>query len=58
LNPSAKSVGIIDVDEEKGTTTSAKLVGIVVAATSSNTPAATPANKTIIALKVRRCPFP
>lgn len=53
LNPSAKSVGIIDVDEEKGTTTSAKLVGIVVAATPFNTPAATPANKTIIALKVR-----
>ncbi|HVE99981.1 MAG TPA: hypothetical protein VNA27_01405 [Rubrobacteraceae bacterium] len=53
MNPSAKSVSIIDVDEEKGTTTSAKLVGIVVAATSSTTPVPTPVNKTVIALKVR-----
>ena len=53
LNPEAKSVGVTEVDEEKGTTTGAKLVGIVVAVTSSNTPAATPANKIIMALKVR-----
>lgn len=53
LDPSAKSVGIIDVDEEKGITQIAKPVGVVAAVTPSTNPAATPANKTMMALKGR-----
>jgi sulfoacetaldehyde dehydrogenase len=53
LDPSAKSVGIIDVDEEKGITQIAKPVGVVAAVTPSTNPAATPANKTMMVLKGR-----
>ena len=53
LDPSARSVGVIGVDEEKGITEIAKPVGVVGAVTPSTNPAATPANKTIMALKGR-----
>lgn len=53
LDPSAKSVGVIDVDEEKGITQIAKPVGIVAAVAPSTNPAATPANKAMMALKGR-----
>src|SRR5919202_1238985 len=53
LDPSARSVGVIEVDEEKGITKIAKPVGIVAAVTPSTNPAATPANKTMMALKGR-----
>ena len=53
MDPSAKSVGVIDVDEEKGITEIAKPVGVVAAVTPSTNPAATPANKTMMALKGR-----
>jgi sulfoacetaldehyde dehydrogenase len=53
MDPTAKSVGIIDVDEEKGITKIAKPVGVVAAVTPSTNPAATPANKTMMALKGR-----
>ena len=53
MDPSAKSVGIIDVDEEKGITQIAKPVGVVAAVTPSTNPAATPANKIMMALKGR-----
>ena len=53
MDPSAKSVGVIKVDEEKGITEIAKPVGVVAAVTPSTNPAATPANKTMMALKGR-----
>jgi sulfoacetaldehyde dehydrogenase len=53
LEPSAKSVGVISVDEEKGITQIAKPVGVVGAVTPSTNPAATPANKVMMALKGR-----
>jgi sulfoacetaldehyde dehydrogenase len=53
LDPTARSVGIIEVDEEKGITEIAKPVGVVAALTPSTNPAATPANKTMMALKGR-----
>jgi sulfoacetaldehyde dehydrogenase len=53
LDPSARSVGIIAVDEEKGITEIAKPVGVVAAVTPSTNPAATPANKTMMVLKGR-----
>lgn len=53
LDPTARSVGIIHVDEEKGITEIAKPVGVVAAVTPSTNPAATPANKTMMALKGR-----
>lgn len=53
MEPSAKSVGVIEVDEERGLTKIAKPVGVVAAVTPSTNPAATPANKTMMALKGR-----
>src|SRR5215212_10164518 len=53
MDPSPKSVGVINVDEEKGITEIAKPVGVVAAVTPSTNPAATPANKTMMALKGR-----
>ena len=53
LDPSARSVGVIGVDEETGITEIAKPVGVVAAVTPSTNPAATPANKTMMALKGR-----
>src|SRR5919112_589562 len=53
LDPSAKSVGVIEVDEEKGITKIAKPVGVVAAVTPSTNPGATPANKVMMALKGR-----
>ena len=53
LDPTARSVGVIEVDEEKGITKIAKPVGVVAAVTPSTNPAATPANKTMMTLKGR-----
>jgi sulfoacetaldehyde dehydrogenase len=53
LDPMARSVGVIEVDEEQGITKIAKPVGVVAAVTPSTNPAATPANKTMMALKGR-----
>ncbi len=53
VDSSARSVGVIEVDEEKGITKIAKPVGVVAAVTPSTNPAATPANKTMMALKGR-----
>lgn len=53
LDPEAKSVGVINVDKEKGITEIAKPVGVVGAIVPSTNPAATPANKTMMALKGR-----
>lgn len=53
MDPSAKSVGVINVDEDKGITEIAKPVGVVAAVTPSTNPGATPANKTMMALKGR-----
>lgn len=53
LDPSAMSVGIINIDGEKGITEIAKPVGVVAAVTPSTNPAATPANKAMMALKGR-----
>lgn len=53
LHPTAKSVGIIKVDEEKGITEIAKPVGVVGALTPVTNPAATPVNKTMMILKGR-----
>jgi sulfoacetaldehyde dehydrogenase len=53
LEPSARSVGVISVDEGKGITEIAKPVGVVGAVTPSTNPAATPANKIMMALKGR-----
>jgi sulfoacetaldehyde dehydrogenase len=49
----AKSVGIIHEDPEKGLVEYAKPVGVVAAVCPSTNPAATPANKTMMALKGR-----
>ena len=48
-----KSVGVLNIDEEKGITEIAKPVGVVAAVVPSTNPAATPANKTMMALKGR-----
>lgn len=53
MDPSARSVGVIGVDEGKGITEIAKPVGVVAAVTPSTNPAATPANKAMMALKGR-----
>jgi sulfoacetaldehyde dehydrogenase len=53
LEPTARSVGVISVDEEKGITEIAKPVGVVGAVTPSTNPGATPANKVMMALKGR-----
>jgi sulfoacetaldehyde dehydrogenase len=53
LEPTARSVGVISVDEEKGITEIAKPVGVVAAVTPSTNPGATPANKVMMALKGR-----
>jgi sulfoacetaldehyde dehydrogenase len=53
MDPSAKSVGVINVDEVKGITEIAKPVGVVAAVTPSTNPGATPANKAMMALKGR-----
>lgn len=49
----AKSVGIIHEDSKSGITEYAKPVGVVAAVCPSTNPAATPANKTMMALKGR-----
>lgn len=49
--PEAKSVGVINVDEEKGLIEIAKPVGVVGAICPSTNPGATPANKAMMALK-------
>ncbi len=49
----AKSVGVINVDKEKGITEIAKPVGVVAAVVPSTNPGATPANKAMMALKGR-----
>lgn len=51
LSPEAKSVGIINIDKEKGITEIAKPVGVVAAISPSTNPAATPVNKAMFALK-------
>lgn len=48
-----KSVGIINVDKEKGITEIAKPVGVVAAVVPSTNPAATPVNKAMMAIKGR-----
>lgn len=53
LDPEAKSVGVINVDEEKGLIEIAKPVGVVGAICPSTNPGATPANKAMMALKGR-----
>ncbi|SHN87609.1 acylating sulfoacetaldehyde dehydrogenase [Desulfitobacterium chlororespirans] len=53
LDPEAKSVGIIKVDEAKGITEIAKPVGVVAAVAPSTNPGATPANVTMMGLKGR-----
>ena len=53
LAPEAKSVGVINVDEEKGLIEIAKPVGVVGAICPSTNPGATPANKVMMALKGR-----
>jgi len=53
LNPKAKSVGIIDVDEKTGITQIAKPLGVVGALTPVTNPSATPVNKTMMILKGR-----
>ena len=53
LDPEAKSVGVINVDEEKGLIEIAKPVGVVGAICPSPNPGATPANKAMMALKGR-----
>jgi len=53
LDPSAKSVGVIHVDEAKGIIEIAKPVGVVGAICPSTNPGATPANKAMMALKGR-----
>ncbi|AEG62035.1 acylating sulfoacetaldehyde dehydrogenase [Desulforamulus ruminis] len=51
LDPQAKSVGIIKVDRKKGILEIAKPVGVVAAVCPSTNPGATPANKSMFALK-------
>lgn len=53
LDPEAKSVGVIRVDEAKGMIEIAKPVGVVGAICPSTNPGATPANKAMMALKGR-----
>lgn len=53
LDPSAKSVGVVEVDEKTGITQIAKPVGVVGALTPLTNPAATPVNKTMMILKGR-----
>jgi len=48
-----KTVGVIEEDLERGIVKYAKPVGVVAAVTPSTNPAATPANKTMMALKGR-----
>lgn len=48
-----KSVGIIEVDEQRGIVKYAKPIGVVAAVTPSTNPAATPVNKAMMALKGR-----
>jgi sulfoacetaldehyde dehydrogenase len=49
----AKSVGIIEEDKAKGIVKYAKPIGVVAALTPSTNPAATPVNKTMMAIKAR-----
>jgi len=49
----AKSVGIIEEDRAKGIVKYAKPMGVVATLTPSTNPAATPVNKTMMALKAR-----
>lgn len=49
----AKSVGVIDVDDEKGLTTIAKPMGVIAAIQPATHPAATPINNIMIMLKGR-----
>jgi len=49
----AKSVGIIEEDKAKGIVKYAKPMGVVAALTPSTNPAATPVNKTMMAIKGR-----
>lgn len=51
MDPSAKSVGILQEDPEKGLIEYAKPVGVVAAVCPSTNPAATPANKVMFSLK-------
>ncbi|MGI6679269.1 MAG: acylating sulfoacetaldehyde dehydrogenase [Dehalobacterium sp.] len=53
LDPKAKSVGIISVNEKTGITEIAKPVGVVAAVCPSTNPGATPANKTMMGVKGR-----
>lgn len=53
LDPEAKSVGVIHVDEAKNIIEIAKPVGVVGAICPSTNPGATPANKAMMALKGR-----
>lgn len=53
LDKDAKSVGVINVDLEKGITEIAKPVGVVAAVVPSTNPGATPANIAMMALKGR-----
>ena len=48
-----RTVGVIERDEARGLVKYAKPVGVVLAVTPSTNPAATPANKTMMALKGR-----
>ena len=49
----AKSVGIIEEDKAKGIIKYAKPMGVIAALTPSTNPAATPVNKTMMAIKAR-----
>jgi sulfoacetaldehyde dehydrogenase len=49
----AKSVGVIEEDKAKGIVKYAKPMGVVAALTPSTNPAATPVNKTMMAIKAR-----
>jgi sulfoacetaldehyde dehydrogenase len=49
----AKSVGIIEEDKARGIVKYAKPMGVVAALTPSTNPAATPVNKTMMAIKAR-----
>lgn len=49
----AKSVGVIEEDKAKGIVKYAKPMGIIAALTPSTNPAATPVNKTMMAIKAR-----
>lgn len=53
LDPQAKSVGVVRVDDAKGITEIAKPVGVVGAVCPSTNPGATPANIAMMALKGR-----